>query len=192
MDYGYDYEYARSRLNDTVVLYSGVPYKVEHISSEGVVELVTLTGTELIFADLNELDVSPFPLGFVNQDGRAIYSFRIPARYYKQGLNYNTLRYVGSSKPNLFSMSFQNTVLGKFSKVFDAYEGVYLEDCLSRAFSRNFAFSKPKSQNRVDLFFKKYKVGVVEHMDNEQVVYKLHDEYTYLTEMLEESLNVQR
>lgn len=92
--YGKDYNYARSRIEGTIVRIqeTNVPVLVRHVDRDsGICSVSKLLDIDIdeSFVNLDDLNVEPVPLGFVNYAGDAIYLQRIPNRRGpgNQGLN---------------------------------------------------------------------------------------------------------
>lgn len=90
--YDGDFEYANSRLSESVVRYNDVPIMVHAINNDGRVEGSSLVDGHGINCNLDELDLVPVQLGYVNYDGRAHYVMRKPVRRdWRQGLRHNNM-----------------------------------------------------------------------------------------------------
>src|ERR1700754_2631417 len=92
--YGHDYVYAQTRIQGTVlrVLATGEPVYVVQVSGDGRCACVPIDldwgdRNNNIYLQVDELDMHPVPLGYVNCAGEATYLMRVPMRRdWKQGL----------------------------------------------------------------------------------------------------------
>jgi hypothetical protein len=180
--YSDDYEYASSRLSETIVRKGNEPVYIYGVSPGMKVtyQVIDKPGEDPGVCDIDELDLKPVPLGYCNFNKNASYLTRIPMRRdWRQGLrqgNYMSLNGVDARK-------IPNTALAKVIK------GEYptFKDCLelvkklnSVAWHRHWAIS-----NAGGLFHKGSAVPVCVILDGEL---KLSTKYQYLSEALKESL----
>lgn len=189
VDYKKDYEYAGTRLRGTMVVSKGRVIIINNVDPFGLCEVTELLSAKNYAVPLQEIDLSPVKLGYVNHKRDAIYTMRAPARYYKQGLTGNVLK---TKHKNIqwMSSNLVKTILGIFPTPLMAAESVHNNESIAMAFSRTFAFSSPKKAS-LDLDYKGKKVGTSTwNEDAKSLNYNLHDEYEFLRESLEEALNV--
>lgn len=86
--------YARSRLNDTVVLYRKIPVYVLNVREDlrAVVMPIHKPAQEQMLVPIRSLNVLDLQLGFHNLDNRAVYLSRRPMRDdWRQGLRENNV-----------------------------------------------------------------------------------------------------
>lgn len=187
--YGKDYEYASTRLDGTLVRLAGTgePVMVQTVSVLGTVT-VTPYGksrdTHEYYVKLDELDVHPVPLGYVNCGGDATYISRMPMRRdYKQGLRGNNAWSSGRNFDALPHAAVRNCIMGRYPTFEKAWKDVQIGPNAVRmkmlAWGRRWAV-------RSD--------GVI-YYRGEEIVGQVVDGkpmllagYTYLQELLEESL----
>ena len=120
--YGQDYAYADNRLSGTIVrdAITGRPVKVFGVNQDGYAHVVYLDemGTmneEERVIKLEDLDVRPVPLGYVNFNGSLSYLYRIPVRRdWKQGLRANNCASVGLGLANIPGSNLSKTIMGVF------------------------------------------------------------------------------
>lgn len=90
--YDGDIEYASSRLDQSVVRHLDVPVMVGPIDRDGSVSLTRLSDGHNYVAKLEELNLIPVDLGYVNYDNAAHYVMRKPIRRdWRQGLRHNNM-----------------------------------------------------------------------------------------------------
>jgi len=134
----------------------------------------------------------PFPLGFVNIDGRCVYVERAPTRRTEQGLNSQSLiqHSVCLSQPNfrsrgvgLLSYELADTILGNypsFDETFEALNNPEISN-VGAAFDRKFALVR----GPIGMLFLAYKdeiVGVFPN--NDKSFLKIGENFRHLTEIL--------
>lgn len=173
-----DIPYAQQRLLGTIVRLGKEPIKIAAIDVNGGVMFNYLHNMEKPeLCKLRDIDITPVPLGFVNFDGRAFYTSRIPKREdWKQGLRDNTLS-VAVSWSDL-----RLTILGKFPSLREATLTLNKRRTHSIAFDRNWAIT-------VDMKLKYKEWDVGEFIDPIERRYKLNDNCHWVMEALEEVLN---
>jgi hypothetical protein len=177
------------RLSGTVVLYDGKPVYIREVgalrdAAEGkngdiyrvyIKELPIKSGDdrdyERKFISSKKFDLAPFPMGFMNHEGKAVYLSRAPRRQQKQGLSEQTLSCynVGEAAAgnvlrfaNLTSnQAFVDCVMNKYPTVQEATRMVE-QGADSAAFSRCFAIARDKSlPELIYLYHKNDKVGFI-------------------------------
>jgi hypothetical protein len=187
--YGKDYNYARTRIEGTIVRIrkTNEPVHVQNVSRQnGIcsVSLITDADGKMFPTNLDDLNVEPVPLGYVNNGGNAFYLQRIPNRRgpNNQGLN---VRNCMSSGPLLFEFptkSLRQCIIGEYPKFDRAYEESNTKNKNGRykiiAFHRHWAI-----KNGVLMYKNKLEVGVVK--DGKAI---LSDKFHYLKEALEEAV----
>ena len=191
--YGQDYDYASSRIKNTIVKYEGLPVYVQYLCpEEGYADISTPWGSDQRRVNSEDLDMSPIPLGIVNVANDISFIMRKPARHYKQGLdNENTKTML--AHVNLFSKQVYNTMVGVFPSVVPSFEELMCEECRAKGVSRNFAFGAPMKNlsETLPLLFRTTVVGEVSLSgDATNINYSLDKGFDYLNEMLEKELNV--
>lgn len=119
--YGKDYDYAASRLIDSVVrlVESGEPVIVEDISVRTGETFVTRLRDNAYFSvALDDLDVKPVPLGWCNTRYGGTYLMRIPKRRdWKQGLRRGTCFSSKVRYDNIPRADLAACILGKYPTI---------------------------------------------------------------------------
>lgn len=179
--YGTDYEYANSRLTETIVRLKGEPVYVYNVRNGMKVQYGVLKDLDTILeCQLEELDLHPVPLGYCNYNKLASYLSRVPMRRdWRQGLRRgNFVSLSGIDANRIPYESLRQAILGDYPTFTAAVEAV--GKVKSIAWHRHWAVNI----NGQVL----YKGGVrpVGKIENGQVV--LDSRYMYLTEALKESL----
>lgn len=182
-------EYANSRLQGTIVrLNNGRPITIMGLEDvrggEIHVDYRTLSTNRQGSCELTDIDLTPVPLGWVNNPGNnASYLARMPMRHdWRQGLrvhNYTSL--FGPDKRFVSNASLSRAIQGKHLDI----DGAIEEASNTRKmipFSRDFAVNK--SGKRVFLYFKW--TGVVGDVVNDIV--NLNEDFNHLQESLERDL----
>ena len=124
--YGEDWEYAASRLADSLVMHNGQPFMVMDITPgmEAIGNYLA-SGEEAIVPAV-ELDLIPVQLGYVNCVKTAYYACRTPARRYKQGLRKDNLICTGLNGMyiDLGLRKLCDTILNRFPTFKECVSGV--------------------------------------------------------------------
>lgn len=187
--YGNDYGYASTRIVQTIVrTKKGDPVYVISVGGDGVCYCCPIDKEWRVEnADrihLDELDMKPVRLGYVNTAGEASYIQRIPMRRdWKQGLRSENCH---GSHRGLYAMPMKdvkNCILGIYptfsTALKDSKVGVARGRVKVLAWHRHWALS-----SRGDVYYKDYqKVG---DLDGDKVV--LDKKFKYLEEYLAETL----
>lgn len=185
--YGKDFGYASTRILNTIVrLANGDPVYVMHMSLEGMCYVCPLEKEWVIENckqyDLDDLDLHPVPLGYVNSSGVATYLQRMPLRRdWKQGLRQENC---SSSNRRLYSLpmdAVKKCIIGDYPTFKRAYTDARKrsENTLKAiAWHRHWAVTSVGS-----IFYKNELVG---ETINDQPT--LNDKYKYLKEYLSETL----
>lgn len=188
-----DWEYADSRLRDSIVRINdtGEPFFVERVDGEGNSRGVIVRPpggkedkTEMVHVE--ELDLEPVPLGFCNIQNHTVYTQRIPRRRgYRQGLRMDCLNRTSVTRrlnPNMNQLS--QVIQGQYPSFKEVFKRA-LEwnkrgtKTSSRAWHRHWALDSD-----FNIHYKNF--GIVGTAEKDRPV--LNEEYIYLTEALEESL----
>lgn len=193
LHYQGDWDYAGTRLRDTVVRYEGEPVYVFSVSEENTAKIQVMgKGSQPYqWVPLDCLDLSPVPLGYTNTPSECSYTSRMPTRHYKQGLNgVNLDTGNAGSSVSFTSPCLYKTVMNNYPKIVDCFESIVVGESISRAFSRNFALTLG-ALSGLSLLFRGKEVGEITwNHEAQQPNYTLNNRYSYLQEMLEEELNV--
>lgn len=185
LSYGKDYQYAAQRLNQSVVMKDGLPVFIHNIDGKGLVVYEICgyhTGKQI--ARLEDFDLTPLQLGYINTDNKALYLQRIPHRKYRQGLAQQNLYCVGN-KISVFDRALVNLVGNRYPKVSFILEELFNENIKSRAFSKKWAIGRGRDRDFYNLLYKDRLSGTVSVKDES---FKLTDSHKFLKESLEEVL----
>jgi hypothetical protein len=137
-----DAEYASTRLRGTVVMLNARPVEVLAMSpnsrSEVRCDLKDIITGDMIRADMQQLDITPVPLGYVNYNDQASYLTRMPTRGHgcQQGLRYATIRTINGMHAGDLPMSvIGKTIINDFPSLESCIKAVAKKH--SQAFHRN-------------------------------------------------------
>ena len=195
ISYGGDYDYANAKLADSIVMLNNMPVYIHGVNNDGQVDYIPLGWNESYHTDLRNFDLTTKKLGYINLDGgSASYIARYPSRTWKQGLRMSNIYFVlrGLSRPiPMHSPNFINCILGKYPKIDVCMDILDNSEANSVAFSRSFSISKKSKKGIHSLLFKDRGVGIFSQDDKGQH-FDLQPEYSFLTEMLNETVNATR
>jgi hypothetical protein len=185
--YSNDYEYARTRLEGTIVreLKTGEPVYVHSISQEGVCLVAYLKNGDLGLADshihLDDINCKPVPLGYVNTHTRATYLMRMPLRRdWKQGLRAANCLSSGRNVFNICNKALRNCIKNEypsFKEVVAELIGTQHRGMKIKAFHRHWAISS----NGLLLYRNLQEVGIISRGKP-----LLKTQFNYLKESLSE------
>lgn len=179
--YGKDYEYANSRLIDTIVRLESEPIHVNQVRRDGKVEYYTLADRgEIKTCDLEDLNLKPVPLGYCNYGKMATYLTRMPMRRdWRQGLRRENMTSISGMNSNKIPIhQLHHCIVGDFPTLAGALGA--LGKVSSIAWHRHWAVN---TDNQVT-----YKGGVVVGSVKDGVVV-LNESHQYLKEALAESFH---
>jgi len=169
----------RLRLGETIVRYKGEPVYVANTSGNGTgpfsLEVAPLTNTEKrITVKMEEVDLTPVPLGYINNWPFVCYLMRVPQRKYQQGLRIGELRtptpgYRSNVTRNLPAL--YNTIMGIYPSFDEAYTLAHTHNAC--AFHRAFALKDTGLRNEMCLCYKEREIGRI----NEEGGFTLEDKY---------------
>ena len=180
ISYEGDYMYARDKLIDSLVMHDGKPVYIRHINvSDGEVEY--LFNNKEGFCQVEDLDLTPVPLGFVNLRDECLYVSRRPARHWKQGLRDITINCVGH-KVGIFSTDLHNTIMNIYPSINLCEEYIINKEKHSCAFSRKYCLEM--GEEVINILRINTPVG---EFSNGNIF--LYENYEFLREELEEILN---
>ena len=138
-------EYARQRLNETIITHQGKAVMVVDVNKQGAKKPLLIISTEILtgkqIADsIDNYDLTPVKLGFVNAKNNVGYVARKPLRNdWRQGLRANQVIVPYSSSGKFFI---------DFKDIAKTIEGIFptIEEIrdmkMMRAFSRDFSVDK--------------------------------------------------
>jgi hypothetical protein len=182
--YGKDYEYANSRLNETIVRRGNTPVYVYNVSVGMKVQYVPLDKVEegpIEVCDIDELDLHPVPLGYCNYNKSAVYLSRMPMRRdWRQGLRRGNFITKGSGIDpfRIPYAALNQAILGDYPTFKGALDAV--RKVKSMAWHRHWAVD-----NGLQVMYKGAVKPVGNVIDGEIV---LDSRYMHLSEALKESL----
>lgn len=181
--YGEDWEYAHSRLAETIVRIEEVPIYVYGVSRDMLVKYIPLSAIDAdapLICHINDLDITPVPLGYCNYGKNASYLTRMPMRRdWRQGLRRGNFTSLSGVDPNKIPYTELGlTIMGSyptFAMTLKSIKGVK-----SMAWHRHWALD-----NGGSVFYKgsSLPVGTIANGCVE-----LDSRHHYLAEALKESL----
>jgi len=179
--YGNDHRYANNRLHGTQVTFKkdGSFVHIDHIDEDGICRVLMLDGSGKEHrVSIDELDLHPVSLGFVNHRGGVSYVCRVPKRGdYRQGLRRENSKSMIGGYPPWEAIS--KTVTNNFPSFNMAFSEAK-KSGLSRAWCRHWAIG-PQGE----LIYRYH--GVVGSItENKEPALK--NSFMYLKEYLNEAL----
>lgn len=179
--YGKDYDYAQSRLVDSIVRInkSGEPVIIESVNmNSGITTVYVLSSGERANVALDNLNLKPVPLGWCNQARGATYLARIPKRRdWRQGIRAETCFSSAVRFGQIAHIDLARCIKGEYPKLSQLLKKPH--KAITVAWSRKWA------SDGKQLFFGH--LGVVGEMKDDSPV--LADEFSFLKESLEKSLS---
>jgi hypothetical protein len=176
-------EYARSRLEGTVIRTGlGEPVYVSSVepSDTGVsCNTIRLKDSYIESFPLDNLDLTPVPLGYLNKGTNALWVFRKPIRASKQGLSMNNCNIQTISREWPLK-ELHKTILGEYDPLSVLLPKISKGSLNTVGFDRHFAMGL------TTLLYKGKEAGTVANGK-----FSLNRRYWYLTEYLEEVLEKQ-
>lgn len=185
-----EYQYARSRLENTLVMHGGRVRRVENINTVNgdCLLRVPMTGRTYV-AHVDELVVNDYNLGYVNFTKNSGYIVRIPKKQYKQGVREDTLY---DNLNNHWVESIDTPIINMMSNFYPSIQSCMTQvDCgeaNSRAFNRSFSLANKQFGGGFELSYKKKPVGVIFMSDAGQPGFELYDNYKWLEETVGEAI----
>jgi hypothetical protein len=172
--------YAKQRLVGTIVRIKDEPVKVLDISPKGIATAYFLKDENEFFTDIDNLNLEPVPLGYINYKNQAYYLVRKPIREdWRQGLRVGNIAFIGPQGFMEFPRKeLRDTILNQYPTFAQAVEAVAKQRKAKVAFSRVFAVSADK-----ELLYKERVVGSFDKLP------QLSDKFRYLHECLQEFFN---
>jgi hypothetical protein len=184
-----DPEYAAKRLNDTLVrLNTGEGFYVIRVCQDP--ELCSgpygvygrkLSGGSKEWFTLDNIDLTPVPLGFVNTTYGMVFVCRRPMRKdWKQGLSFNSMITYGPVASHDLSFELLQQTINNAYPTLERSVAELESKKKSMAFSRDFGLSK-REDNCIHLIYRKYDVGTMASS-----VPRLSPKYSFLQQHLDE------
>ena len=181
--YGRDWAYAHDRLRGTIVRHDGRPAVIQSVNSRGETAFNYLGYTVVENDHLDNFNLDPVPLGYINMNNTAKYIGRMPARQYRQGVRHNTIigkdgGRVPYNEPDLF-----NCIVGSYPGLETCIELVYNGEFNRRAWTKKYAIGRHnRSKTLLTLLYKDKDVGTIRLKDLKPTLKK---HYIWLKEDLE-------
>jgi hypothetical protein len=151
-------EYARNRLNDTIITHQGKAVTVIDVNKQGAKKPLQIISTEILTGNaivdsIDNYDLTPVKLGFVNSNEAVGYLARKPLRHdWRQGLRAQQIVIPYSSTPDFF-IDFQD-VAKTIEGIFPTIEEIRGMKGM-RAFSRDFCVDQKN-----DIYYRAFgKIG---------------------------------
>ena len=178
--YGDDYQYANSRLGGTAVRHEGLLFHVEEVLPSMTADGWYLGSGNPAKVAVDDLDLQPLPLGYVNYYDTASYVTRIPRRDdWRQGTRRRVLQCIDGVDTQQMSVAkLQHAVDNIYPSFNDALRLV--RACTRVAWCRVFCVDDDGN-----IYHKGKMRRVGEVVDGKPA---LLDNYVYLQEVLEETL----
>lgn len=189
--YGKDYPYAQTRIQGTVlrIFKSGEPVYVYHVDAAGNCHVIPIEKdwndmANAVIVHVDDLDMHPVPLGYVNCAGEATYLMRIPMRRdWKQGLRQENCFSSGRRFSQIPMKDVKQCIINKYPSFERALKDV--NTGVSKGKVKLIAWNRHWAVNTLGQVFYKNREPVGE-IKNDKV--SLFSDYTYLKEVLQESL----
>lgn len=175
--YSDDWEYANSRLAETVVSHNERPFFVYNVR-DGVATGYYLDNPEQRLVNAKELDTIPVKLGYANFNGKCYYLTRVPKRRdWRQGLRKENMESIPRQGIRVLDWRvIGQTILGKYPT---------FKKCLQVASTgKQLAWHRQWALSGGDVLYRGEWVGRVDAEGN----ITLDKEFTYLKEALAEVL----
>lgn len=188
---GYDtVNYAQSRLVDTTIrLKNGIPIHVLDVTGSDnkiIIKYSYLTDeANLHETSIDNCDLNPVSLGYVNHNKKAFYIMRMPMRKdWRQGLRMlNMIDSNGLNPRNVPMKSVVNTIMNKFPKIQTCLDNLNSskKTIFSMAFHKDFSIYKEGALEYKGII----PVGVIDMNNGSLLIY---DQYNWVREALDEAM----
>lgn len=175
------------RLKSSLVRKGNEPVYVQAVEDKETVVVHNCHTGRKERIEVEKLNLTPVPLGYVITGGDVVYVTRKPTRKYKQGLtnDNSSAKHVLTGRPVAVRMNDEGlakTIMGEFPSIEEAFQRCR-EGADIIPFSRNWAVANCKDELCV-----MYKCEVVGYVGDNSVM--LSPDKYYLKESLMEALNV--
>lgn len=182
-----DYNYANQRLINTIVRLNNIPVFIIAVNHDGSTLYYEVGGSgEHKSEHLDNFDLKPMPLGYVNYDGASTYLQRMPLRRdWRQGArahNVNSSNLDFNTRTILNSRAFVKCVLNEYPTFKKCFHEVYEDGHRSSSFSREFALVRSGDADKCNVQYKGKRIVGEATLDG--VV--LAERFKYLQETLDE------
>lgn len=179
--YGNDWEYAGTRLHETVVRWGDKPIYVEAVGAAGAISRL-LGSDKMELIPLDDLNLKPVSLGYINYHRVASYVVRVPKRRdWRQGMRHGNIRSISGLPAQEIPLDkMVDTISGKYPSYRFCLEGVN-RNYQSLAWHRHWAVVKPIRPGNLTICYKGEAVGSV--IEGQPM---LDEKHQYLKEYLKE------
>jgi hypothetical protein len=190
LTYRGDYEYASTRLVGTIVKLDNMFVHVYNVTGDGEVSYrpveVMGDGLQEDYCHVDDLDLSPVRLGYINNVRTSQYIKRCPIRQYRQGLRVRNMR---SRVPMDVNKAWDILVTNKYPSVTYCLDTLVNRESTSKAFHKFWSLgdARAPSEGSVRLYYKDKSVGCVKYDDKYK--WMLDSSYEMFNEALEEVLD---
>lgn len=183
--------YAQSRLVGTVVRVKGKAAYIDQITAKRISYIDWVTGGAEE-AKIEDMDITPVPLGYCNTMKVTPYLVRYPVRQdWKQGLRHKTLKTICNHDIKVISEMIPwadvfKTINGEFPKFEEVLKIIHDNkgDIRSMAYSRDFAIYADKT-----VWYKEqFAIGTVEDIDATDGIVSIKEEFEWVRDAFEASV----
>ena len=183
--------YAQSRLVGTVVRVKGKAAYIDQITAKRISYTDWVTGGAEE-AKIEDMDITPVPLGYCNTMKVTPYLVRYPVRQdWKQGLRHKTLKTICNHDIKVTSEMIPwadvfKTINGEFPKFEEVLKIIHDNRGVVRsmAYSRDFAIYSDKT-----VWYKEqFAIGTVEDIDATDGIVSIKEEFEWVREAFEASV----
>lgn len=191
VDYGKDFDYARTRLVDSVVTLKkdGTPVYVLSVDAGNGTTVVMNCLNKEMYVNLDDLDLSPVKLGYANHDSGVCYLQRRPERRYRQGLRSSALYdKLGRGNVRILGKTLARCIRGIYPTLDSCIDSIENREVSEIAFCRDFCVGN-KLKDGYTLKYKGRNIGTIDIQDG-MPIYHIANKHIYLKESLEEALHV--
>lgn len=187
LSYEDDFEYAKHKIVGSVVRLGEKLVRVDKVDTlTGEVYCRVFPEHNLISCELKELNLEPFPLGYFNYEGDALYSRRLPSRQWKQGVRKENCQITSHVNLGKFipNSAFEQALLQLYTNHYQnkqvCLEKIANGEATSLAFHRNFSVATPK-------FTLRYRGNVIGGLNPDNGEAIVQPKFNFLQKVLEES-----
>ena len=182
-------EYAKSRLVETVIRRGDIPVYVQDVTTmDGEIWVYyqkLMDGDDEIYGDgLDDFNLDPVPLGYVNYKNFAYYLTRMPMRKdWRQGLRLLNVVGPDGDRPPVPLKTIAETIVGNFPTFKSCLEKLNTKKTIKNiAFCRDFSVSTEEIQYKG-----MFPIGKVD-MENGNI--HINDGMSWIREALDEALEI--
>lgn len=191
VSYSSDYNYANAKLAGSLVRFGLTPVIVNEVDVDDGEVSFSYIGGNHNHCHLDQLDLEPVPLGYVNHPQGCSYACRIPARHWRQGLRDGLINVKGRTaiRVSITSRALVNTILGVYPSLSSCFDALANGEATERAFSRDFAIGTTRGR-RMRLIYQGDDVGNVGFSEGAYTT-TFNPQHEYLQELYQEQVNEQ-